>query len=50
MLARSDNARDQRLANKGLFMPTDFIASPLDRLVLRPLNCRRRSVALLTLP
>ena len=44
------NDCDKRLADNGAFMPTDFIASPLHRLVLRPLNCRRRSVALLTLP
>ena len=44
------NGGDQRLADRGAFMPTDFIASPLHRLVLRPLNCRRRFVALLTLP
>jgi hypothetical protein len=50
MTAFPEDDCDQRLADKGAFMPTDFIASPLHRLVLRPLNCRRRSVALLTLP
>ena len=44
------NDCDQRLADKRAFMQTDFIASPLHRLVLGPLNDRRRSVVLLTLP
>jgi hypothetical protein len=30
---REPNAKDQRLANKGLSTPPDFIASPLHRLV-----------------
>jgi len=30
---QAHNAGDQRLATKGLFTPTDFIASPLHRLV-----------------
>jgi hypothetical protein len=38
------NVRDQRLATKGLSIPTDFIASPLHRLVLgRPSSGRLRS-------
>jgi hypothetical protein len=33
-LGQPDNARDQRLATKGLSTPPDFIASPLHFLVL----------------
>ncbi|MFN9851825.1 MAG: hypothetical protein ACK57P_08415, partial [Planctomycetota bacterium] len=40
------NACDQRLATKGLSMPTDFIASPLHRFVLQLwLSCGRLSRA-----
>jgi hypothetical protein len=50
VMVERPNDCDQRLADKRAFMQTDFIAIPLHRLVLGPLNYRRRSVVLLTLP
>jgi hypothetical protein len=43
------NVGDQRLATAGLAAPQDSIASPLHRVVLRPLSHRRRSDALFAL-
>ncbi len=38
LLQRCRNDGNQRLATKGLFTPTDFIASPLHRSVLRAIG------------
>ena len=45
---KAQNDPDQWLATLGLSMQSDFIASPLHRLVLRLRNHPRRSVALLS--